>query len=407
MTPMRFFLVAGLLSLSASGLAQTITISGLARDRSTHEPLPFASVSILGKSIATVTNLNGEFDFHLPAEYRNEILVISMLGYANFEAPVWSAMSTSGQPQIFELDKSPTLLEEVVVADTLSGGDILRIALSRIDENYPMKPFLLDGFYRDAKKVGGTYISLLEAAVRIYDEDYREPRNRFRLRERVKLIEVRQSLGYENKFTQYFDQDNLLEDLLLHNNIRYRQFKNDDAFLKSVKRDKDTYYNGHPIFVVTYKGDFGLKVFIDKGNYAIIHLESEIGPTGEVVSRRKGMYSTFDGLKKAIDFKQYQGKMYVNYMTVTSMINWYDSRTDELNFETELYQELLINKVTPDTRERIASTEKMKNYGLQYQDRPYNKEFWDNYNVIKETPLDRKILADLEKQIPLEQQFEN
>lgn len=400
-------MVAGLLSLSASGLAQTITISGLARDRSTHEPLPFASVSILGKSIATVTNLNGEFDFHLPAEYRNEILVISMLGYANFEAPVWSAMSTSGQPQIFELDKSPTLLEEVVVADTLSGGDILRIALSRIDENYPMKPFLLDGFYRDAKKVGGTYISLLEAAVRIYDEDYREPRNRFRLRERVKLIEVRQSLGYENKFTQYFDQDNLLEDLLLHNNIRYRQFKNDDAFLKSVKRDKDTYYNGHPIFVVTYKGDFGLKVFIDKGNYAIIHLESEIGPTGEVVSRRKGMYSTFDGLKKAIDFKQYQGKMYVNYMTVTSMINWYDSRTDELNFETELYQELLINKVTPDTRERIASTEKMKNYGLQYQDRPYNKEFWDNYNVIKETPLDRKILADLEKQIPLEQQFEN
>src|SRR5690606_14740343 len=306
-----------------------------------------------------------------------------------------------------ELDKSPTLLREVVVADTLSGGDVLRIALTRIEENYPMKPFLLDGFYRDAKKVGGTYISLLEAAVRIYDDDYREPRNRFRLRERVKLIEVRQSLGYENKFTQYFDQDNLLEDLLLHNNIRYRQIENDDAFLKSVKREADTYYNGHPIFVVTHDGEFHLKVYIDKRNYAIIHLETETGPTGEIVSRRKGMYSTFDGLKKAIDFRQYQGKMYVNYMTVTSKVNWYDSRTDELNFETELYQELLINKVTPDTKERITSTEKMKNYGLQYQDRPYNKEFWANYNVIKETPLDRKILADLEKQLPLEQQFEN
>src|SRR5690606_12821446 len=404
---MRLYLIAGLFFLSASGLAQSITISGHARDRTTHEPLPFASVTILGKSIGTITNLNGEFDFHLPAGYRNEILVISMLGYANFEAPVWSVMSGTGQTQVFELEKSPTLLDEIVIADTLSGSDIMRIALSRIEENYPMEPFLLNGFYRDAKKVGGTYISLLEAAVQIYDEDYQEPRNRFRLRERVKLIEVRQSLGYENKFTPYFDQENLLEDLLLHNNIRYRQFENDDAFLKSVNRERDTHYNGHPIFVVTYNEDFSLKAYIDKRNYAIIHLETETGPTGQIVSRRKGMYSTFDGLKKTIDFKQYQGKMYVNYMTVTSMINWYDSRTNDLNFETELYQELLINKVTPETSERITSTEKMKNYGLQYQDRPYNKDFWANYNVIKETPLDRKILADLEKQIPLEEQFEN
>lgn len=400
-------MIAGLFFLSTSGFAQSITISGHARDRATHEPLPFASVSILGKSIGTVTNLAGEFDFHLPAEYRNEILVISMLGYANFEAPVWSVMSGTGQPQVFELEKSPTLLNEVVIADTLSGSDIMRIALSRIGENYPMKPFLLNGFYRDAKKVGGTYISLLEAAVQIYDEDYQEPRNRFRLRERVRLIEVRQSLGYENRFTQYFDQENLLEDLLLHNNIRYRQFENDEEFLKNVSRERDSYYNGHPIFVITHKGDFQLRAYVDKSNYAIIHLESETKFTGEILARKKGLYSSFDGLKKTIGFRKYQGKMYLNYMTVTSKINWYDSRTDELNFETELYQELLINRVFANTRERINSTEKMKNYGLQYQDRPYNKTFWDNYNVIKETPLDRKILADLEKLLPLEEQFEN
>ena len=403
---MRLYLIAGLFFLSTSGFAQSITISGHARDRATHEPLPFASVSILGKSIGTVTNLAGEFDFHLPAEYRNEILVISMLGYANFEAPVWSVMSGTGQPQVFELEKSPTLLNEVVIADTLSGSDIMRIALSRIEENYPMEPFLLNGFYRDAKKVGGTYISLLEAAVQIYDEDYQEPRNRFRLRERVRLIEVRQSLGYENRFTQYFDQENLLEDLLLHNNIRYRQFENDEEFLKNVSRERDSYYNGHPIFVITHKGDFQLRAYVDKSNYAIIHLESETKFTGEILARKKGLYSSFDGLKKTIGFRKYQGKMYLNYMTVTSRINWYDSRTDELNFETELYQELLINRVFANTRERINSTEKMKNYGLQYQDRPYNKAFWDNYNVIKETPLDRKILADLEKLLPLEEQFE-
>src|SRR6186713_835264 len=44
-----------------------------------------------------------------------------------------------------------------------------------------------------------------------------------RIRERVKLIEVRKSLGYEKKFTQYFGQQNLLEDLLLHNFFLYKQ----------------------------------------------------------------------------------------------------------------------------------------------------------------------------------------
>src|SRR5690606_32783122 len=170
-----------------------------------------------------------------------------------------------------------------------------------------------------------------------------------------------------------------------------------EEFLKNVSRERDSYYNGHPIFVITHKGDFQLRAYVDKSNYAIIHLESETKFTGEILARKKGLYSSFDGLKKTIGFRKYQGKMYLNYMTVTSKINWYDSRTDELNFETELYQELLIDRVFANTRERINSTEKMKNYGLQYQDRPYNKTFWDNYNVIKETPLDRKILADLEK----------
>ncbi len=49
----------------------------------------------------------------------------------------------------------------------------------------------------------------------------------------------------------------------------------------------------------------------------------------------------------------------------------------------------------------------MRNYGLQFQNQLYNKQFWDNYNVIKETPLDIKIIEDLEKHAPLNQQFED
>lgn len=394
-----------LLALFATlGVAQKLTVSGKVTDRDTHEPLPFASIGIKGKPIGTISNLQGDFDFHIPEEYRNEILVISMLGYSNFESPVWSLISATSVA--LELVRSSTLLKEVLVSDSLSGGDILRIALNRIEQNYPMQPFLLEGFYRDIKKVGGTYISLLEAAVEIFDESYERPRNKFKLREGVRLLEVRKSIGYESKFTSYFDQDNLLEDLLLHNNIRYRQIEEREEMYASMTREKDSYYNGSEIFVITHKHDYFLQIFVDKQDYSIIHLEWNTGSSNEVLGKKKNLVSRFAGLHKTIDFRRFEGKMYLSYMSITSRVNWHDLKTDALKFETELSQQLLINQVTPNTTDRIKSVEKMRNYGLQYQDLPYNKAFWDSYNVIKETPLDKKILEDLERVGPLDKQFE-
>jgi hypothetical protein len=385
--------------------AQTLTISAKVRDRDTGEALGFASVGIKGQPIGTISNGQGEFDFHFSPEMRNETLVISMLGYKNFEAPVWTMLDNPGQ--ILMLDKSPIVLEEIIVSDTLTGGDVLRIALSRIEKNYPMAPFMMDGFYRDVKKVGGTYISLLEAAVKIYDENYNEPRNKHKLRESVRLIEVRKSLGYESKFTTYFDQANLLEDLLLENSIRYRHIEPSDEFFAAMGRESNSYFDGHEIYVVKHSHDYNLKVYVDKEDFSIVHFEYETALSSDQleVKKKKNLVSKFVGSKKSLDFKRYNGKMYPSFFAMTSRINWYDISTGELKFETELIQQLLINKVDANPEDRIGSTEKMRNYGLQYQDLPYNKKFWDEYNVIKETPLDQKVLTDLEKVGPLEKQF--
>ena len=399
----KILFVALMLAASFRSKGQDITVSATVVDKETNEPLGYTSVGLKSVAVGTISNAHGQFDFHMPAEYRNEILVISMLGYKNFEAPVWSL---AGESQIIKMEKSPILLQEIVVSDTLRGQDILEIALSRIEKNYPMQPFLLDGFYRDVKKVGGTHISLLEAAVRIYDENYEEPRNKYKLREAVRLIEVRQSLGYENKFTTYFDQDNLLEDLLLHNNIRYRHFEDGDEVFSKMVREKNSYYNDHETYVISYNEDYFMKFYIDTQDFSIIHFEFEQGFEDGYLAKRKDLVSKFAGIKKTVEFRKFQGKMYPSYVSITSKINWYDLATNDLKFETELFQQLLINKVTPNPKERIRSTEKMRNYGLQFQDRPYNKQFWDNYNVIKETPLDQQILKDLEKHAPLKVQFE-
>ena len=389
--------------ISVAGWSQNLTISAKVQDAETKEMLGFASVGIKGVPIGTISNAQGEFDFHFPPELRNDILVISMMGYRNFEAPVWTLLEQS--EQIIFLQKSAIELEEIIVSDTLTGEDILGIALNRIENNYPMEPFMLEGFYRDVKKVGGTYISLLEAAVKIFDENYAEPRNKFKLRERVKLLEVRKSLGYDSKFTNYFDQINLLEDLLLHNDVRYRKIAIEEEYYSKVKREKNSSFDDHEVYVLTFNNDRTVKIFIEKDQYSIIHLEVEEFGDG-YLSKKRNLVSKYVALKKSLDFKKYNGKMYPSFFTVTSKVNWYDVKTNELKFETELFQQLLINKVHTNTNVRITSTEKMRNYSLQYQDQAYNKSFWDNYNVIKETPLDNKIVEDLEKLAPLKKQFE-
>jgi hypothetical protein len=399
---MRELLLIFSFLIAFSAQAQKITLSATVQDNQSQEPLPYASVGIKGKSLGTITNLQGQFDFHFPVEFRNEILVISMLGYENFEAPIWSLLDS--KITVLPMTRSTTVLKEVEVRDSLTGGEILRLALERIEQNCPMEPFMLKGFYRDVKKVGGTYIALLEAAVEIYDDNYAEPRNKSKLRERVKLLEVRKSVGYDNKFTAYFGQKNLLEDLLLHNNIRYRQIDTQADLFANTKREEDSYYNGSETFVIVNREGFYLKMYVNKTDYSISHLVFEI--SGENDQRKRNLVSKFISYRKTIDFKRFYGKMYLNYISVVSNEKWYD-QANELQFETELAQNLLVNEVKPKTTERISSTEKMRNYGLQYQDYPYNKTFWDSYNVIKETPVDRKVVEDLEKVAPLDKQFEN
>jgi hypothetical protein len=397
---MKYYLALFCALATFAATAQKLTVSGKVVDKETREPLPFASVGILGKSIGTVTNLQGEFDFHLNSEFKDNIFAINMLGYRTFEAPVWALLTDS---LVIQIEKSTVILDEVVVSDSLKGGDILHIALLKIDENYPKNPYVLEGFYRDLKKVANTYVSLLEAAVSIYDEDYKEPRNKFKLRERVALKEVRRSIGYSSKFTSFFDQGNLLEDLLLHNSIRYRHFPEEDEFLKQLTREKDTDFNNRPVYVITHKLD-QVKLLIDKKTFAILHLEDE-NTSDLFVGKKRGLVSKLVKVKRVIDFKAFEGVMYLNYLSVNSQINWFDGETNELKFETELNQILLINSVEPNTSKKIGLGQKMKNYGLQYQDQAYNKAFWDNYNVLKESQLDKKIISDLEREQSLEHQF--
>lgn len=401
-----FFILANIL------LAQDsfITISGVVTDIEDQTPLPFASIGLKGTSLGTITNTQGEFDFHIPDSRKDGILVISMLGYKDFSRSVKNLDPVNLNN--FSLSKEATMLREVVILDSLTGGEILQIALNSIEKNYPMKPYSMDGFYRDLKKVDGIYISILEAALNIYDKDYSSPRNPLKLRERVSLVEVRKSLNYEFEYNKYFDQYNLLEELLLENNIKYRSFTDNPLFFQNISREGINIMGGRTLYELNLRGDNGyfLILFIDTETYGIhkmIYRNGDGTIALQEINRSGKRVEKIMKMEKVIEFKEFDGKLYLKYLKVKTFYDWVNRNTGKLEAKTELDQMLLINQVNITNLQWISTGKKMKRYGLQYQDLPYNKAFWDRYNVIKDTPLDQKIMKDLEKYGNLNAQFQN
>lgn len=406
----RVILGIGLLIcfVAASRGQSSITLSGRIIDNETDEPLIYATIGILGKPIGTVSNSNGEFDFHIPVAYLNDTVSVSMLGYQNFAVPLNQIGDRANF--IVRMEKGTILLKEVVISDSLSAGDIVRIAINKIDNNYPMDPYQMEAFYRDLKSVNGRYISLLEAALTIFDRGYSKPKNPHRLRERVGIKEIRKSYGYDDVTFKWFDQTNLLEDLLLHNNVKYRTFPTETIFFESLERREITQFDNKPVYVVSLNADYLLNIYVNVDDYSIIRIEFEIGdgetPVNEYKKSRKWVNRTMS-IKRVMDFKNIDGKMYLSYLNVTYNTVWHNLNRGKDMVSTELFQELLINQIIQGEPEFISPSDKMKKYGLQYQDKPYNKEFWESYNVIKDSPLEAKVLKDLESEVPLELQFED
>src|SRR6476620_2274241 len=94
-----------LFAILSQSLAQNaISITGKIVDEKNGTPLSYATISLKGTGMGTVSNSDGEFEFHIPLLYSKDTLQISMLGYAVSEIAL-SSIET-GKPSLFKLKES-------------------------------------------------------------------------------------------------------------------------------------------------------------------------------------------------------------------------------------------------------------------------------------------------------------
>ena len=155
--------------------------------------------------------------------------------------------------------------------------------------------------------------------------------------------------------------------------------------------------------------EYSLKIYIDE-NYGIRKIIFNWGDGNKPVyayRKSRKLENRVMRLEKQIEFQEYNGKLYLKYIAAHYQSNWINRKTEQLVLIAERDQALLINKLNYTNPQWIKSSKKMKRYGLQFQHDAYNKEFWANYNTIKDMPLNDNAQRDLEKLFSLEEQFES
>jgi len=167
--------------------------------------------------------------------------------------------------------------------------------------------------------------------------------------------------------------------------------------------------NTKGIYNEGFKSQGWLYIYWD--NFAIKKIEYDLIAASEKQKRRsKSLLGTINNHKLIISYMEYQGKMYPNYYyyETPKLVNLGDRSSDKL-YKTEeenkkikeeqfyyTVQEILFTEVIQDPDVISEALQKPWSDDIFLQ-RPYNNEFWENYNILLESEEEEKLVQDLSK----------
>jgi hypothetical protein len=161
-------LIVIILLLKASILfSQSRTIEGIVIDSKTKEPLPFASVGIENTLVGTATNSEGNFIFTIPANMSDSVLICSYMGYKSLSVQ----LNRIGNKIEIKLEQDTFTLDEVEVRPW-EPWDYVWNAMQKISDNYPLTPFMTQGYYTEYMTENDVFLKYTEAVVETYNPDY-------------------------------------------------------------------------------------------------------------------------------------------------------------------------------------------------------------------------------------------
>jgi len=394
-------------------------IRGTIVDSQSRLPVPMASVYMANKSIGTVSNSEGIFEFFVPFSREADTLLVSYLGYESVRIPL---DFQSSDPLLIAMTEKPVVLNELTITgEQPSANAIFQMTFENIEKNFPQKPFQLNGFFRQLDNENGKYVLLIESAIEIYDKAYHLNDN-FNLQEKVAIRQSRVSKNYfKHQQQNFFDYHNTLKQLLVWNYTRYA-----NPFVMGRKNfviDTVSYLDDRPVYVISstelkstgdkLEGFNRFTLHIDCETFAIYQIKNEtIAQPGYFIPMRPALIKgdrskllKWTSTSHTYSFRSYLGKMYLS--DARSLIKGQIINTDDNAVDREVSNEelLMINEIITDNIQVSTRNLMDKKKGILFQNTAYDPQFWNDYRQVNLVPLTEKQEQDLEIEMPLEEQF--
>jgi hypothetical protein len=366
---------------------------GTILDSKTKNELTFASITVSGSNISTISNSEGDFLIKIPRDKQDASLIISFLGYKD---KVILIKDLKQEKNLLYLEPINVQLKDVVV-NGIDANKLFSNVLNNRSKNYGDSAIQMIGFYRESIKKRRTYVSVLESIVNIEKMPFSSG-----VEDQVNILKGRKNVDYTKLDTINFKLEGGLFTSLFIDLIKEPSnlFSENVFDLYNFRFEDITQINDKEVLIISFKQKSTLedpdplysgKLFIDSKGLAIIsatfklNVENRI-KAGLIFTRKKpkGLVLYPTEVNYQVDYRQQNNKWVFSYSRgdLTFKLNW-DKWIFNTSYNTT-FELVNTNWNNQDSQAQI-NTQKLSPYVIM-SDRITNSadiNFWGEYNIIE------------------------
>lgn len=400
-----------LLIINIQTIAQTRTISGKVVDAETNEPLPFVAIGVEDMTVGTLTNVDGNFEISVPK--KSICLVFSSIAYKTEKICIAKNdtikyYSVSLKNQTKELDVFVVSKKKAPKVDKL-----LKKVIENIPTNYPQKAYNAEIFYREWLKDSTSYVRLVEAALQTYDNQGFSNTNKA-TEITTEVQQLRYSKDYsqlkENNFivdTDFSTKNNWLRDgLIIFNPKNWEKIQFEHLGYTTQNEQLVHKIAFQTKLLGQYENLQGV-LYVNDIDFAVLKLDFSYQIAFKSVNSVKigdkdNVYTIKYSATETVVYKKFDNQYFTNYQNKLLTYSYYPNPRTFKKMTSQTYTEQLTNKIITNPITPIAQSSSQKKIKLLQ----YNADFWKNYNLLTDSPLETQIKNQLEEYEKLEKQFQ-
>jgi hypothetical protein len=370
---------------------ETGVAEGVIKDSETGEALAFAAVALKKYGKGTVANNNGEFRLTIPANFADDTLLFTYLGFISREIPLKQAL---GNNLSVSLVRDFVSIPEIIIRTQIPQEIILK-AVAATGDNYGNTAARLTAFYREGVMKKNELQSYSEAVLQIYKSPYTS----VLLNDQIKV--------YKSRKIENTDATDTLAIRLkagLSTCLELDGMKNSFDFMSKESHHEYLYritdivtYDGESAYVIDFEQKEEVEiplyrgtVYINASDFAVLYADFELHP--KYISRMKESFISSSArgfttwpltVKYSVSYRKINNRYFLSHVR-GDLVFTSRQKKKLFNSQFNVFFEMAVTGVNTTKTDRFDKEELAPIHAVFSRTiSSYDQAFWENQDFLK------------------------